>query len=850
MSKSWKEMLADQPNISKEKFVALPVSSSTATLTTPSLMAWDAVVKHAASSTAQTPAGSAHKTKSRMTSKSAATAAAASVAAVVATTRKSETVVDTAAATIAATVAAAAMTTSAKNRSCVNDRNDTEQDDENASSPKTPLSPIYNTDIPSKLKEFCNFDKNNSKVVVLHAYTGAGKSSASARMMAHASEQIASTHQGNRPLCSIAMPTRVAITAGCAFAKKMGTGYDDGRHSYAYSIGGESNGPANAHVRFVTYGWFAERFLNLRRGKWEEDPYQIIMLDEIHDSSDDTEFVLNLMLYYVTTHENTKLIISSATLDVQRILKICPGLSCQTLSMPNTTANTVTTYLNPADKVSFLDPLTGEVNYDWLNSLIIQKLSYFISSKLPGHILVMMPGQDEIDNLMREMEKQRALFNGYSIFPLFSGLTRDEINDAIYNEDRPKIILATNIVESAITIKNLNGGVDSGLRKEIYTDENGISELRTVPASKTNMIQTAGRLGRDNEGPPGQFHPLMTQDEFNSRSEFSRLESERNPVYRRLVRCIKFNLPFERMFLGISQQKIQRDLRFLIENNIIVRSSSGELSVTEYGESILKLSCSIPTAKFVVHMMEKIMKEKKHVSYFYYMLIAAAWIEQTPNPFYRPKRGFHEDAASYANKMDHINTVHQQLIKDDCLETFINIWDSYYEEDDWKRWARDNFIYEKAIFELDKGKNDLLRSFQMNFSSVRLPWDAFRKNTFAVPEQINQTEIITFIKRGMSEVYRQNAFAHSPDYRIRGIPYKHMFRQDGVFILDKFIKNKMVLPTSPLPATVLAFGLRRRGHIVFMNCVVDIANFVSRSSNDNKYDDDSDGDGDGDDYEY
>ncbi|GIP43869.1 ATP-dependent helicase HrpB [Paenibacillus sp. J45TS6] len=119
-----------------------------------------------------------------------------------------------------------------------------------------------------------------------------------------------------------------------------------------------------------------------------------------------------------------------------------------------------------------------------------------------GHVLAFLPGAKEIHRVMRMLEGQN-LDPNIKVYPLYGALSQQEQDRAILTPGtgERKVILATTIAESSLTIEGIGAVVDSGLRKDsVFSSRSGMSRLVTIPISKASADQRKGRAGRTAEG--------------------------------------------------------------------------------------------------------------------------------------------------------------------------------------------------------------------------------------------------------------------------------------------------------------------------------------------------------------
>ncbi|SCB61413.1 ATP-dependent helicase HrpB [Rhizobium aethiopicum] len=239
---------------------------------------------------------------------------------------------------------------------------------------------------------------------------------------------------------------------------------------------------AATRIEVVTEGVFARMVL--------DDPelagISVVIFDEFHERSLDADFGLALALDVQSAlREDLRILVMSATLDVERVaalLKYPPVIESLGRSFPI--------------DIRYQDRPGGERIEDVVTRAIMEA-----HANETGSILVFLPGQAEIT---RTAERLQGRFGPETLIaPLYGNLGQKDQDAAI----RPaptgmrKIVLATSIAETSITIDGVRIVIDSGLQRlPVFEASTGITRLETVRASRASADQRAGRAGRTEPG--------------------------------------------------------------------------------------------------------------------------------------------------------------------------------------------------------------------------------------------------------------------------------------------------------------------------------------------------------------
>ncbi len=268
----------------------------------------------------------------------------------------------------------------------------------------------------------------------------------------------------------------------------------------------EAVGP-KTRLRFVTEGVLTRRLLS--------DPglkgVAAVVLDEFHERHLESDLALALLKRLQQTRPDLRIVVMSATLDagpVAHYLQDCPVLRSEGRQFELSI-----THLPYSPK-----PLEAQLT---------EALELLIAEEPSGDVLAFLPGAAEIRRAMRESQAvaRRA---GLLVLPLHGDLTPAEQDRAVAPASQRKVILATNVAESSVTVEGVRAVIDSGLaRIATYSQWTGLPTLHVGRVSKASAKQRAGRAGRTG---PGRVLRLYTMEDYLRRPEHDEPEIARSEL--------------------------------------------------------------------------------------------------------------------------------------------------------------------------------------------------------------------------------------------------------------------------------------------------------------------------------
>ncbi len=239
--------------------------------------------------------------------------------------------------------------------------------------------------------------------------------------------------------------------------------------------------------------------------------YDTIIIDEAHERSLNIDFLLGYLKQMLPRRPDLKLIITSATLDAERFSKHFSG--APVLQVTGRTYPVEVRYRPPQQN--------AEGDMQDIPQAICSALDELSIGGLRGDVLVFLPGEREIREAAEALRKHQH--KGIEILPLFSRLSVAE-QDRVFKpaSGMRRVVLATNVAETSLTVPNIGYVIDSGLaRVNRYSVRQKVDQLRIENISRAASNQRAGRCGRVMSGVCVR---LYDEADFLQRPEFADAE--------------------------------------------------------------------------------------------------------------------------------------------------------------------------------------------------------------------------------------------------------------------------------------------------------------------------------------
>ncbi|KDQ15674.1 hypothetical protein BOTBODRAFT_54555 [Botryobasidium botryosum FD-172 SS1] len=429
------------------------------------------------------------------------------------------------------------------------------------------------------------------RVVVVVGETGSGKTT-----------QLPQFILDSAILSSLGASTNVVITqprrvsAISVAARVSAERLDDG--SVGYAVRGDSKWDRRTKLLFCTQGVLLRRMTH--GGEDGLAGVSHVVVDEVHERSVDGDFLLLELRELLKRNKTLKIILMSATINQQTFVNYfegapvieIPGLTHPVkdfhledilpsiqyrppLSRPskNETEEQQRAFREEfeskgldSDTIRALANLSRSERLDY--QLIAAVISYIISRAQDPQaaILVFLPGVQEIRQCIETL-RHSPVGGKLEIFPLHANLSSDEQRRVFMPTQKRKVVVATNVAETSITIPDVVYVLDSGKVKEMqYDPASGLSRLLEVKISQASGRQRRGRAGRTK---PGECYKLFTQ-----RDEKRMQESPVPEILR---------IPLENLLLQVKVMREQEDAKVFLSKAI----SPPKLEAIEKAWSVL-----------------------------------------------------------------------------------------------------------------------------------------------------------------------------------------------------------------------------------------------------------------------
>ncbi|MCW1997437.1 ATP-dependent helicase HrpA [Xanthomonas translucens] len=418
-------------------------------------------------------------------------------------------------------------------------------------------------------------------VVVIAGETGSGKTTQLPKLCLAAG-------RGAAGMIGCTQPRRIAARAVAArVAEELNTPLGT---TVGFQVRFTDRVGEDSRIKFMTDGIL---LAEIASDRWLS-AYDTIIVDEAHERSLNIDFLLGYLKQLLRKRPDLKLIVTSATIDTERFSRHfddAPVINVEGRTFP------VEVRYRPLEGESG-DGDTGDGGRDGertVNDAIVAAIDEITRIDPRGDVLMFLPGEREIRDAHQSLERRK--YRETEVVPLYARLSAAD-QDRVFNPGpRRRLVLATNVAETSLTVPRIRYVVDPGYaRVKRYSPRQKLDRLHIEPISQASANQRMGRCGRIAEG---ICYRLYAEADFAARPAFTDPEIRRASLSGVILRMLQLGLGRieEFPFLEAPDERAVADgWQQLLELGAI----DAERRLTAIGRQMARLPVDVKLARMLV----------------------------------------------------------------------------------------------------------------------------------------------------------------------------------------------------------------------------------------------------------
>ncbi|KAJ1998418.1 hypothetical protein GGI04_005009 [Coemansia thaxteri] len=523
-----------------------------------------------------------------------------------------------------------------------------------------------------------------NQVTIVVGETGSGKTTQLAQYL----HETGYTRYG---MIGCTQPRRVAaMSVAKRVSEEMGVKLGN---EVGYAIRFEDCTSKLTRLKYMTEGVLLRETLTRR----DLSQYSAIIMDEAHERTVNTDVLLGLLRQIVAKRRDLKIIVTSATMNADRFAEF----------FGNAPVFTIPGRTFPVDIMFSKSPCE-----DYVDSAVRQIMTIHLSQS-EGDILVFMTGQEDIEACCETVRERLAAIDDakpLTVLPIYSQLPADMQARIFEPSPMRKVVVATNIAETSLTVDGVKYVVDCGYYKlKVYNPRIGMDSLQITPISQANANQRSGRAGRTG---PGVAYRLYTERAYTH-------EMYASPI----PEIQRTNLSYVVMLLKSIGVVNLLDFDFLdpppldtIKTSMYQLWTLGSLDntghITPLGRKMVELPLDPAPAKMLVAAHQLGCTEE---------VVTIVSMLAVPSVFYRPKERLEESDAArekfFVPESDHL--------------TLLNLFNQWRSNGCRDSWCTRHFVHSKSMRKAREVRDQLVDilegSLNLKLASAGANWDVIRQ---------------------------------------------------------------------------------------------------------------------------